>query len=71
MEAAVRASGLDWVITRPAVLNDRAATGDVRVLSASSGEKAKALTRLDLAAFLVAQLTGDDHLRQAVTLANR
>ena len=28
-------------------------------------------TRADLAAFLVAQLSSDDHLRQAVTIANR
>lgn len=70
MEAAVRASGLDWVITRPAVLSDRPATGDVRVLSTSSRAKAKTVTRADLATFLVAQLTGDDHLRAAVTVAN-
>ena len=70
MESAVRVSGLDWIITRPAVLNDKPATGDVRVLSAESGEKAAAITRADLAVFLVAQLTSDDHLHQAVTLAN-
>ena len=70
METAVRGSGLDWVITRPAVLNDKPATGDVRVLSTERGDKARAITRADLAAFLVAQLTSDDHLRQPVTLAS-
>ena len=71
MESAVRSSGLDWVITRPAVLSDKPATGDVHVLTADSGDRARALPRADLAAFLVAQLTNDDHLRTSVTLANR
>lgn len=71
MESAVRGSGLDWVITRPAVLNDKPATGDVRVLTADSRNQAHSLTRADLAAFLVAQLTSDNHLGEAVTVANR
>ena len=71
MESAVRGSGLDWVIARPAVLNDKPATGDVRVFTPDSRDKARAITRADLAAFLVVQLTNDDHLRAAVTIANR
>lgn len=71
MEAVVRGSGLDWVITRPAVLTDEAATGHVRTLSAGDRGRARSITRADLAAFLVTQLTSDDHLRQAVTLADR
>ena len=70
MEAMVRASGLDWVITRPAALNDRPATGDIRVLTTGHG-RARSVTRADLATFLVAQLTSDEHLRQAVTITNR
>ena len=71
MESAVRGSGLDWVITRPAVLNEKPATGDVRVISGGGRDMAQAITRADLAAFLVAQLTSDEHLRKTVTLANR
>ncbi len=71
MESAVSGSKLDWVITRPAVLTDKSATGDVRVFSTDSRNKAHSITRADLAAFLVAQLTSDDHLREAVTVANR
>lgn len=71
MESAVRGSGLDWVITRPAILNEKPATGDVRVFSSGSRDMAQAITRADLAAFLVAQLTSDEHLRKTVTLANR
>ncbi len=38
MEAAVEASGLDWVILRPAILSDDPAKGDVRVFDAGTGE---------------------------------
>ena len=71
MESTVSASELDWVISRPAVLTDKAATGDVRIFSAGNREKAHSLARSDLAAFLVAQLTSDALLRRAVTIANR
>lgn len=71
MESVVRGSGLDWIITRPAVLTDQPATGDVRVLYLGSRDKAQAVTRADLAAFLVAQLTDDRHLGAAVTLGSR
>ena len=71
MESVVGRSGLDWVVTRPAVLTDGPATGHVRTLSASDRGTARSITRADLAAFLVAQLTSDDHLRRTVTLAGR
>ena len=71
MESAVSGSELDWVITRPPILTEKPATGDVRVFSTDSRDQAHSITRADLAAFLVAQLTSDDHLREAVTVANR
>lgn len=71
MESTVSGSELDWVITRPAALTDKPATGDVRIFSADNRAKAHSRTRSDHAAFLVAQLTSDDHLREAVTIANR
>ncbi len=71
MESAVRSSGLDWVITRPAILKDDAATGDVRVFTSETGGKAHTITREDLAVFLVAQLVSDQYVGQAVTIANR
>ena len=70
MESTVEASGLDWVILRPAVLSDDPAKGDVRVFDAATGEKAHKITRFDLASFMVAQLSSDEHLHQAVTIAN-
>lgn len=65
MESAVHASELDWVITRPPVLTDKPAIGDFRAFSSDSREQAHSVTRADLAAFIVAQLTSDAHLRQA------
>jgi putative NADH-flavin reductase len=71
MESTVSGSELDWVITRPAILNEKPATGDVRIFSADTGDQAHSITRSDLAVFLVAQLTSDDHLGQVITIANR
>ncbi len=70
MESAVEASNLDWVILRPALLSDDPAIGNVRVFSAETGEKAHKITRADLAAFMLAQLSHDEYLHQAVTIAN-
>ncbi|PRY41326.1 NAD(P)-dependent oxidoreductase [Umezawaea tangerina] len=71
MEAAVRESGLDWVITRPAVLTDKPATGRIEVIPSGGPGKARAIPRADLAEFLVARLTGGEHLGTAVTLGGR
>ncbi len=70
MESAVEASGLDWVILRPAILTDDPATGNVRVFSAETAEKAHKITRPDVAAFMLAQLASDEYVHQAVTIAN-
>ena len=70
MESAVKSSDLDWVILRPAILNDDPATGHVQVFDAEADEKAHQITRTDLATFMVAQLSSDDYLHQAVTIAN-
>ena len=68
MEDEVRASGLDFVLVRPPVLKNGEAKGSVKVLGAH--ETAGSITRADLAAFLVDQLTSDAHVGQAVTVAN-
>ena len=70
MVSAVKASGLDWTVLRPAALNDDPATGNVRVFDAETGEKAHKITRADLAAFMLEQLSGDEYLHRAVTIAN-
>ena len=69
MEAVVQASDLDWIIVRPAGLTD----GDhkpVRIITPESQEKVRFITRADVASFLLAQLTSDEYLRQAVGIAN-
>jgi putative NADH-flavin reductase len=70
MEASVDASGLDWTIVRAAFLNDDPATGKIHIFSAGTGEIAHKLTRADLAAFMVAQVSSDEHLNEAVAIAN-
>lgn len=69
MERAVRASGLDWTIARPAVLNDHPVTGNVRVFDPAAGDEAHKITRADLAVWLVAQVGSTEHVHRAVTIA--
>jgi putative NADH-flavin reductase len=69
MERDVEASGLDWTIARPAILNDNLATGQVRVFDPATGAKAHKIARSDLAAWLVAQLGSSDYVHRAVTVA--
>jgi putative NADH-flavin reductase len=70
MEAMVDASGLDWIIFRLPFLSDDPATGNIHVFSPDSREVAHKLTRADLAAFMVAQLSSDEYLHKAVAIAN-
>lgn len=68
LEQEVDASGLDFVIARPAMLSDDAENGALKVVPAP--EKAHHTRRGDLAGFLVEQLTSDTYLGQAVVVAN-
>lgn len=67
-EAAIRASGLDFVIVRPPILKDDPATGRVLVLPTKS--IGHIITRADLANFLVEQLYTDANLNRAITVVN-
>lgn len=69
LEAEVETSGLDWTVVRPAVLTDDEPIGAVRVVEPISGEKARKISRADLASFIVAQLTDAAHVGRAVTVA--
>ena len=69
-EAEVESSYLDWMILRPAILTDDPAQGNVRVFTLESDDKAHKITRADVADFMVAQLSSDQYLHQAVTIAN-
>lgn len=67
MEREIEHSGVPFVLVRPAVLNDQPAAGPARVLTGS--EKGRQISRADVAAFVVEQLTSDTHLNRAVTIA--
>ena len=68
MESLVEHADVDFVLVRPAVLNDHPATGNVRVVEGH--DKAHKITRADVARFVVDQLTSDAYLGKAVTIAN-
>lgn len=70
MEAEIKASSLEWVILRPAILTDDPASGSVHVFSGNGGEKAHKISREDLATFMVDQLSSDEHLRRSITIAS-
>ena len=70
MESVVEASDLDWTIVRPAGLRDGDAKGDIRIVTPESEEKVRFITRADVAAFMLDQLTSKEFLHQAVGIAN-
>ena len=63
-EAVVRSSGLDWVIVRPSVLNDKPASGRIRAFTDLTGFNGGTIPRADVAAFVLAQVKSDRWLRQ-------
>lgn len=69
MEQAVKASGVDFVLVRPALLTDGPATGGVHVYEGQ--EKAHKISRADVAQFIVDQLDSDQYLGRAVTIATQ
>jgi uncharacterized protein YbjT (DUF2867 family) len=64
-EAIVRASGLAWVIVRPAVLNDKPATGRVTATVDLTTVHGGSIPRADVAGFVLDQLTGEQWVRKA------
>ena len=68
MEEVVRASGIAFIIVRPAMLIDLDATGGVKIFE--EHDTAHKITRADVAQFCVDQLTSDTYVGRAVTIAN-
>ena len=64
-EWIVRSSGLDWTIVRPGLLKDRPATGRYRVLTTPRDWRFGAISRADVADFLVLQV--DDRTQIGTT----
>ena len=68
-EDIVRASGLDWVLVRPAVLNDKPGRGDVRGLEDLSRFHGGTISREDVARFVVDQVKADQWLGRSPLIA--
>jgi len=64
-EALIRDSGLDWVLVRPAVLNDKPARGDVRALTDLTGFHGGSIARADVATFVLDQVTSNTWLHRS------
>ena len=62
-EEAIKQSDLDWVIVRPARLIDEPAKGEYSVFLRGSYTATK-ISRADVAAFMLAQLTDDTYVRK-------
>ncbi|MEH2419694.1 MAG: SDR family oxidoreductase [Nostoc sp.] len=63
-EAEIRQSNLDWVIVRPGILTNDPAKGNYQVLTDLTGVTAGKISRADVAAFVLQQLTSDRYLNQ-------
>jgi len=64
-EAIVRDSGLDWVLVRPSVLNDKPGGGAIRALTDLSGFHGGTISRTDVATFVLDQLRSDTWLHRS------
>jgi putative NADH-flavin reductase len=63
-ETAIRASALDWVVIRPAMLTNGAPRGRIRATTELEGVHGGKVARADVAQFVIEQLTNDTWLRR-------
>ena len=70
MTAAVTGSSLDWTIARITSPNDRKSKGTLRVGFLGRDKVGSAMSRADIAAFLVDQLTDDTYSCAAPAISN-
>ena len=64
-EEIVRGSGLDWVLVRPSVLNDKPSRDTIRALTDLSDVHGGSISRKDVATFVLDQLRGDAWLHRS------
>lgn len=69
-EELVRSSQLDWVLVRPPLLTNGKARGRYRAGFDLPIKLFSSVSRADVAAFMLAQLSDDTHLRKAPTITN-
>jgi hypothetical protein len=67
---AVRASRLDWTLVRGPLLNEKPQTKSVHVGYLGQGTVKTAISRADLAWFMLEQLKKHDHVRKAPAVSN-
>ena len=67
---AVTSSDLDWTIARITGPNDKPAKGTVRAGFLGRDKAGSAMTRADIAAFLVGQVTDDTYVRATPAISN-
>jgi putative NADH-flavin reductase len=67
-EVAIEQSDLEWVIVRPAQLTDEPAKGEYKVYLKGSYTATK-ISREDVAAFMVAQLTDDTYVHKTPVIS--
>jgi putative NADH-flavin reductase len=70
MERLIRASRLDWTIVRPPALRNKPHTGVYHVGTDLKIRMTSAISRADLADFLLRQVTTPTYLHQAPRIAN-
>jgi uncharacterized protein YbjT (DUF2867 family) len=64
-EAIVKDSGLDWVLVRPSILNNKPGRGSVRALTDLSGFHGGSIAREDVARFVLDQVRADTWLHRS------
>jgi putative NADH-flavin reductase len=64
-ESIVSNSGLEWVLVRPSVLNDRPSHAPIRAIADLSDFHGGSISRHDVATFVLDQLQSDAWLRRA------
>jgi len=69
-EEIIKRSGLEWVIVRPARLTNEPAKGEYRIFLSGDSYRATTISREDVAAFMLAQLTEDRYVHHAPVISN-
>lgn len=69
-ETIVRLSGLDWIIVRPVILTNANKTGRYKVLCDSKDWRSGAISRADVADFLVKHVQDAAYLRKTPVLTH-
>jgi hypothetical protein len=70
MTEAVTSSDLEWTIGRITSPNDKAPKGTIRAGFLGRDKVGSAMTRPDIATFLVRQLTDDTYIRAMPAISN-